>query len=1354
MVHCHRPRACIIIISLFAIYTSNASDGDNIPERGRKQSKVISVSLDSNWNDTSIVAEVSEFLWDEDPNLFWSFIGLVHNQLGNDVLNKMDVPGQYEAAIRLASTLLSSQSRFSLLKFGLSLRIHSPKIAMFDQISLDRLASSTHQCSDAKAFVEVSSTGSNPSILCDTKLLQHHLSKLISGCELSHPKIFKPDHVLSHTADPCLTTVVLHGAIGSADFWKFHSMMSDLSILGNIKYAMRHYYSLKSNVYSSLSGYGVELAIKSTEYRAVDDTRVKGEESSLTKILEENETIEIEEVAGFRIKDLKEKFPNKVNELNELTDHLTRDRKEIVNLKVWELQKLSLQTLSKVLSAPKSDQLKLFEDIVQNFPTHAKTLSQVKVDKDVQKEVERTQMILSQTINLSPSDTALFIDGMFFDLDVIDIFTLFDHLKKEVKLVEGLHRVVSDEEQVKKLLNLDISNEKPDQLAVDIRDSAIIYINDIENDNMYKSWPSSISDMLRPTYPGMLRNVRKNMYNLVLIIDPSKKETHELIKLCESFYVHKAPLRIGLVFITPNTETTGLEDPSIAILNAFNYISQELSAFDGLSFLTEVIASVGATDIQSKDVVRHFKSKYPKVSVDLVFGADSDFNTGIQLTEDFLERTGLGTATRVLLNGVILSEGSLSGDSFEEAVLTEIMRQTPIIQKAVYSKELTDKDDILDWLMKQNNVMPRLNKQILNTEDAQFLDMTSPGDSIGYDMNSSTHPELVSSIISQANYLVNSNEKCHPITVWIFTDLTTNQGKVLVRDAIEHMRTDSESVRLAVIHSSVSDVAIVFEGLLRTIDDQKQLQNLLIKVLESEDQNLSTLINLLPTDVGIDIKSSQSEVQSLLKLHEMCHLKCSSSLLHDSIVINGRVVRMESSTFTQEDFNLIEKHGMITHGNKLKESVSKSQDVRSCSDQMMKIASLLLSKPGGKQRHDLNLPKGLKSIITIEPNDPSSSALDVVAVFEPLSRGAQKILPLLNVLKQVVNMNIKIYSNCIDKHSEMPLKSFFRFVLEPELLFTDQGIRTNNALFQEVPSTALFTLGMVTPENWLVECIKSPHDLDNIHLEQVQGSGVFAIFKLQNLLLEGHCFEQSTGNPPRGLQLVLTSKVSEEGHYKDVIGDTIVMANLGYFQLKANPGAWHLALRSGRSSDIYTIVKSDGEDIISPGNSTPSVPVLITSFRSNVVKVKVSKKPGKADQELLFDGDADDDGANVGFWNDIWGGKKDTDLETGNGSSDIINIFSLASGHLYERLLRIMMLSVMKHTKSPIKFWFLKNYLSPTFKESLPKMATAYKFEYELVEYKWPRWLHQQTEKQRIIWGYKILFLDVLFPLSVCLSKW
>ena len=49
----------------------------------------------------------------------------------------------------------------------------------------------------------------------------------------------------------------------------------------------------------------------------------------------------------------------------------------------------------------------------------------------------------------------------------------------------------------------------------------------------------------------------------------------------------------------------------------------------------------------------------------------------------------------------------------------------------------------------------------------------------------------------------------------------------------------------------------------------------------------------------------------------------------------------------------------------------------------------------------------------------------------------------------------------------------------------------------------------------------------------------------------------------------------------------------------------------------------------------------------------------------------------------------------------------------------------------------------------IPHMAQEYGFEYKLITYQWPTWLHKQKEKQRIIWAYKILFLDVIFPISL-----
>ena len=96
-----------------------------------------------------------------------------------------------------------------------------------------------------------------------------------------------------------------------------------------------------------------------------------------------------------------------------------------------------------------------------------------------------------------------------------------------------------------------------------------------------------------------------------------------------------------------------------------------------------------------------------------------------------------------------------------------------------------------------------------------------------------------------------------------------------------------------------------------------------------------------------------------------------------------------------------------------------------------------------------------------------------------------------------------------------------------------------------------------------------------------------------------------------------------------------------------------------------------------------------------------------------------------------------------------MHVFTIASGHMYERLLRIMMLSVTRHSSKPVKFWLFENYLSPTFKQMAAVMAAEYRFEVAYVTCKWPQWLTQQTQQQRIIWGYKILFLDVLFPLNV-----
>lgn len=47
--------------------------------------------------------------------------------------------------------------------------------------------------------------------------------------------------------------------------------------------------------------------------------------------------------------------------------------------------------------------------------------------------------------------------------------------------------------------------------------------------------------------------------------------------------------------------------------------------------------------------------------------------------------------------------------------------------------------------------------------------------------------------------------------------------------------------------------------------------------------------------------------------------------------------------------------------------------------------------------------------------------------------------------------------------------------------------------------------------------------------------------------------------------------------------------------------------------------------------------------------------------------------------------------------------------------------------RNPVKFWFIKNYMSPQMKRFVPEMALQYNFHYQLVTYKWPSFLHKQV---------------------------
>ena len=75
----------------------------------------------------------------------------------------------------------------------------------------------------------------------------------------------------------------------------------------------------------------------------------------------------------------------------------------------------------------------------------------------------------------------------------------------------------------------------------------------------------------------------------VFIVDPLDKDSRELLKIAEAFYVHSVPVRIGLVFVVNSAkDVCGFDDPAVALAYAFDYIRQEEDPPKALTFITDV----------------------------------------------------------------------------------------------------------------------------------------------------------------------------------------------------------------------------------------------------------------------------------------------------------------------------------------------------------------------------------------------------------------------------------------------------------------------------------------------------------------------------------------------------------------------------------------------------------------------------------------------------------------------------------------------------------------------------------------------------------------------------------------------
>ncbi|GFP99210.1 UDP-glucose:glycoprotein glucosyltransferase [Phtheirospermum japonicum] len=1339
-----RSGFCFLILIALCLYLSGNSV--SAVNRGPKN---VQVALRAKWPGTPLLLEAGELLAKEWKDLFWDFVeSWIHNvdsdsNTAKDCLKKIANYGKS----------LLSEPLASFFEFSLTLRSASPRLVLYRQLAEESLSS--FPLADDVIINTVD--GSRPSETTKTKNPEASLSgmnlkspgnkccwvdtggslffevtELLTWLQnrndatdgaFQQPEIFEFDHV--HPDSPAGSpTAILYGALGTECFKEFHTALSEAAKKGKAKYVVRSVLlsgcesknalcgSIGSGEPVNLGGYGVELALKNMEYKAMDDSTVK---KGVT--LEDPHTEDLsQEVRGFIFSRILERKPELTSEVMAFRDYLLSSTISDT-LDVWELKDLGHQTAQRIVHA--SDPLQSMQEINQNFPSVVSSLSRMKLNDSIKDEIIENQRMIP------PGKSLMAINGALVNVEDIDLHLLVDMVHQELSLAD----------QYTKL----------------------------------KIPPSATIDMIISMYENNLP-VR---FGVILY---------------SAKFVEKIEANDGELQVAQSKDDS--EDISSLIIRLFIYIKENHGAPMAFQFLSNVNKLRMESGEEDNPETHHVEGAFVETILPAVKSPPQDTLLKLEKEQTWNELSQEGSVSAFKLGltklGCSLLFNGLVHESNEESLLNAMNEELPRIQEQVYYGQINSHTDVLDKYLSESGVQ-RYNPKIIGDGKVKpkFISLCGPiiaKESVLNDLYFLHSPETIDDL--------------KPVTHLLVVDITSKKGMKLLREGIRYLISGSKSARVGVLFNADEVASLpslffmkAFEVTTSSYGDKKGVLQFLDQLCSFYEQEYISSseategyaalndkvfqladANELPSK-GFEFALSGFSAENLRiysnKVTQFLYRIIGLERGVNAVVTNGRVIRLiDGSTFLSDDLHLLESlefKQRIKHISEIIEDL-KWEGVdpdlltsKFISDAVMAISSSSSMRDRSSESARFEILSADFSAVIFE-NENSSIHID--AVIDPLSPSGQKLAALLRILSKYTQPSMRLVLNPMSSLVDLPLKNYYRYVVPTmdDFSSTDRTVHGPKAFFANMPLSKTLTMNLDVPEPWLVQPLVAIHDLDNILLENLADTRTLqAVYELEALVLTGHCSEKDH-EPPRGLQLILGTKNTPH------MVDTLVMANLGYWQMKVLPGVWYLQLAPGRSSELY-VMKEDGDGT---QDSTLRKRITIDDLRGKLVHMEVLKKKGMEREKLLVP--ADDDSHSAGTkgtqngWNSNilkWasgfiGGKdqskkEESSLESGSGGrrGKKINIFSVASGHLYERFLKIMILSVLKNTNRPVKFWFIKNYLSPQFKDLIPHMAHQYGFEYELITYKWPTWLHKQKEKQRIIWAYKILFLDVIFPLAL-----
>lgn len=212
-----------------------------------------------------------------------------------------------------------------------------------------------------------------------------------------------------------------------------------------------------------INGYGVELALKRTDYIVIDDRETETEGTA-------------------------SEIPAAETDAN-IVDN--EDLSDLTPLSSTELLGLGVKTASFIMASENPFETLL--KVSQDFPKHSSFISKKNASTDFLAEhLNNRETFLPAGFNV------VWMNGMQVEAREMDAFALLDRLRRERSIIRSLRNLgFSGSEAVQILSHPAIAESKAggDSQRYEYRDiieggKVIIWLNDIEKDKRYASWPT------------------------------------------------------------------------------------------------------------------------------------------------------------------------------------------------------------------------------------------------------------------------------------------------------------------------------------------------------------------------------------------------------------------------------------------------------------------------------------------------------------------------------------------------------------------------------------------------------------------------------------------------------------------------------------------------------------------------------------------------------------------------------------------------------------------------------------------------------------------------------------------------